>query len=140
MQGFFYRYIRLYRPLINKLNDLLGEFDLTYSLWQVIFYVKNFGPCTLVEISKYYQVEKPNITRTVRRLEEKGLLKQIPGKDRREKIIQLTEKGEDIYRNCREKITALEFQVMEGIPEEDQRTIFEMLPKLREKLTKQKGE
>jgi DNA-binding MarR family transcriptional regulator len=30
-------------------------------------------------------------------------VKQIPGMDRREKVIQLTELGEEIYQNCRKK-------------------------------------
>jgi len=120
MQGFFQRFIRLYRPLISKLNELLSEYDLSYSLWQIIFYVKKNGPSTLVDISSYYNVEKPTITRAVQRLEEKMLVKQIPGKDRREKIIQLTETGEEIYQVCRQKITLLEESVMKGIPTEEQ--------------------
>ncbi|PKC51761.1 hypothetical protein RhiirA1_483046 [Rhizophagus irregularis] len=85
MEGFFRQYIRLYRPLITKLNELMSPYELSYSLWQVIFYIKNHGPSTLVDVSNYYEVEKPTITRRVHRLEELKLVEQIPGKDRREK-------------------------------------------------------
>jgi MarR family transcriptional regulator, transcriptional regulator for hemolysin len=132
LQGFFQRYLMLHRSLINKLNELLGEYGLSYSLWMVVFYVKNNGPSSLVDISNYFNVEKPAITRTVQRLEEKRLVKQITSKDKREKIIQLTELGEEIYQACREKITQLEFRVMVGIPEDEQKAAFEMLPKIRE--------
>ncbi|WCK56309.1 MarR family transcriptional regulator [Aneurinibacillus sp. Ricciae_BoGa-3] len=139
MQGFFQRYLVLYRPLITRLNELLGTYDLSYSLWQVIFYVKNNGPSTLVDISSNFNVEKPTITRTVHRLEETGLVNRIPGKDRREKIIQLTELGEEVYQACRKKITELEYRVMEGIPAEEQNAAFRILPKMRENVTNKEG-
>ena len=49
LEGYFRRFLRLYRPLITNLNELLASYNLSYSLWQVIFYVKNFGPSTLVD-------------------------------------------------------------------------------------------
>ena len=134
MQGFFQRYLRLYRPLITKLNELLAVYDLSYSLWQVIVYVKNNGPATLVDISSNYNVEKPTITRRVQRLEESQLVKQIASKDRREKIIQLTELGEEVYKACRKDITELEKRVMEGIPQEEQVAIFQVLPKIQDNI------
>lgn len=134
MQGFFQRYLRLYRSLITKLNELLAGYGLSYSLWQVIVYVKQNGPATLVEISSNYNVEKPTITRRVQRLEESKLVKQIASKDRREKIIQLTELGEEVYQACRKDITELENSVMEGIPREEQVAIFEILPKIQDNI------
>ena len=134
MQGFFQRYLGLYRPLITKLNELLAVYDLSYSLWQVIVYVKNNGPATLVDISSNYNVEKPTITRRVQRLEESQLVKQIASKDRREKIIQLTELGEEVYKACRKDITELENSVMEGIPQEEQVAIFQVLPKIQDNI------
>jgi MarR family transcriptional regulator, transcriptional regulator for hemolysin len=134
VQGFFQRYLRLYRSLITKLNELLAGYGLSYSLWQVIVYVKQNGPATLVEISSNYNVEKPTITRRVQRLEESKLVKQIASKDRREKIIQLTELGEEVYKACRKEITELENSAMEGIPQEEQVAIFEILPKIQDNI------
>lgn len=139
MEGFFQRYLRLYRPLINTLNELMSTYQLTYSLWQVIFYIKNNGSSTLVDISNYYNVEKPTITRRVHRLEELQIVRQIPGKDRREKVIQLTELGEEIYTECRKKITALENRVMQGIPNEEQKIIFQTLPIIHDNILKEEG-
>ncbi|WP_342511980.1 MarR family transcriptional regulator [Sporosarcina sp. FSL K6-1522] len=139
MEGFLRRFLRLYRPLITSLNELLSPFELSYSLWQVIYYVKNNGPSTLVDISTHFEVEKPTITRRVYRLEELQIVKQIPGRDRREKIIQLTEIGEEIYRICREKITDLENNLMEGIPKEKQVILFQLLPQIRENILNKEG-
>ncbi|NHM33038.1 MarR family winged helix-turn-helix transcriptional regulator [Neobacillus terrae] len=139
MQGFFQRFLMLYRPLISKLNELLDDYDLSYSLWQVIFYVKNNGPSTLVDISGHYNIEKPTITRNVQRLQEKLLLEVVPGKDKREKIIKLTSRGEEIYKACREKITELEYKVMMDITKEEQTAAFDVLPKIRKNLINIEG-
>lgn len=37
---------------------------------------------SLVEISQYYGIEKPGVTRRVQRLEELGYLSCVPGNDR----------------------------------------------------------
>ena len=98
LEGFFQRYLSLYRPLITRLNELMSTYELSYSLWQVIFYIETNGTSTLVDIANQYNVEKPTITRRVQRLENYQIVKQIPGKDRREKVIQLTVLGEEIYK------------------------------------------
>ncbi|NRY59611.1 MarR family winged helix-turn-helix transcriptional regulator [Clostridium beijerinckii] len=138
MQGLFQRFFSLHRPLISKLNELLGEYDLSYSLWQVILYLKNNQPSSLVDIANYYNIEKPSITRRVQRLEERLIVKTISGKDRREKIIELTEIGEELYDVCRKKITQLENDVVKGISENDQIITFETLPKIQKNITNEK--
>lgn len=138
MQGFFQRYITIYRLLITELNGLLSEYELSYALWQVIFYVKNNGPSVLVDISNYYHVEKPSITRRVHRLLEMNIVMVIHGKDKREKLIQLTDLGEEVYQTCRKKISALEHSVMEGIPKEEVIAAFHLLPKVRNNILERK--
>jgi len=135
MQGFIQSYIKVYRPLISKLNELLSEYKLSYSLWQVIFYLKNNGPSALVDMSNYYHVEKPSITRRVQRLEKMDFIKVIPGKDKREKLIQLTDTGERIYQACRKKITDLEYNVMKGIPLDKQIAAFQLLSKIKQNIS-----
>jgi MarR family transcriptional regulator, transcriptional regulator for hemolysin len=139
LQGFFQRYLSLYRPLITRMNELMSTYELSYSLWQVIFYIKNNGPSTLIDIANNYNVEKPTITRRVQRLEDLQMVKQIPGMDRREKVIQLTELGEEIYQACRKKITDLENSVMAGIANEEQMITFQTLPKIQDNIMRGGG-
>lgn len=115
MQGFFRSYLSLYRPLIQSLNELLQPYDLSYSLWQVMVYLYEHEHASLVEISTYYGIEKPSITRRVQRLEELGYLTMAQGNDRREKSIGLSRQGHSVYTQCRHKITALERRATEGI-------------------------
>lgn len=119
MQGFFRSYLSLYRPIIQAINRLLQPHGLSYSLWQVVVYLHEHERASLVEISTYYGIEKPSITRRVQRLEELGLLTSEPGQDRREKWITLSSQGRSLYGRCRQELTALEHQVTAGIPRDE---------------------
>lgn len=133
MEGFFQQYLRLYRPLINTLNEILSEYQLSYSLWQVIFHLKQKGPSTLVEIAKRYNVEKPTITRRVNYLEELQIIEKMESRDRREKVIQLTATGEELYKTCRAKITNLEIEILEDISDKEKQAFSEMLSTIYQK-------
>lgn len=136
MLGMIRQYMSLHRPLVTKMNDLLEEYDLSYSLWQVVFYLKKNGPSPLVDISHFYNIEKPSVTRRVQALTEKGFIEEGVAKNRREKLVQLNGKGEDIYQECRKKISALEFEIMQGIPAEEQKVFFEIFPKILNNINK----
>ena len=71
---------------------------------------------------------------------KKRIVEVIPGKDRREKIIKLTDLGDEMYQLGRQKITELELSVMEGISLEEQKATYQILPKIRENILQIKGE
>lgn len=50
----------------------------------------------------------------------------------------MTELGEELYRVCRKRITELEYDVTEGISQDEQITAFEVLSKIRENITNEK--
>lgn len=139
MEGYLQRFLTLYRPMITRLNELLASYGITYSLWIVIYHLKHRSASTLVEIASHYEVEKPTITRRVQKLMELGIVEQIPGKDKREKIIQLTDSGFRIYDKIRKDITALEFRLMENIPDEERKVAYEIFPKINHNLKQEKG-
>ncbi|AXI10943.1 MarR family transcriptional regulator [Oceanobacillus sp. 143] len=138
MEGYIQRFLTLYRPMITRLNELLDSYDITYSLWIVMYHLKHRGASTLVEIASHYEVEKPTITRRVQKVMELGLVEQISGKDKREKIIQLTDLGFSIYDNVRKDITALEFRIMDNIPEHERKIAYEIFPKIYNNLKQER--
>jgi DNA-binding MarR family transcriptional regulator len=135
MQGFFRRYLSLYRPIIHALNELLQPHDLSYSLWQVMVYLHEHEHASLVEMSTHYGIEKPSITRRVQRLEELGYVTIAPGNDRREKSIALSRQGQSVYAQCRQKITALERRATEGIAAAHLAQTAAVLQQVRDNIT-----
>ncbi|WP_130860510.1 MarR family winged helix-turn-helix transcriptional regulator [Gracilibacillus phocaeensis] len=139
MEGFFRTFMQVYRPMVTQLNDVLADYQLSYSLWQVIVYLHREGHSTLVEISSHYHVEKPSITRRVHRLEELNLIQVMPSENRREKVIQLTDHGAAIYQECRTKITELEHHVLTGLTEQEKKVIFQALNKIQKNMISKEG-
>ena len=131
---FFHHNLQFSRTFTKKLNEHLAKVDLFHSQWMIIYYLKEYGSATLVEISNYLDVEKPTVTRTVNRLEERKLIEQIPGKDKRERRIQLTGLGEETYLKARKAVDEFEFQLIDGLSEEDWEATLRTLKFLKEKL------
>ncbi|GKW46072.1 MarR family transcriptional regulator [Planococcus sp. NCCP-2050] len=121
----------MYRPFESQLNQELGKHGLHRAQWTILYYLVNEGPSTLVELAHYQRVEKPTMTRTVSRLEELGYVEHLPGKDRREKRMQLTAEGTKVYKKVRITIDKFEQEILEGIPEDTQQLIIESMKAIR---------
>ena len=133
-QSFFHQNLQFARSFTKKLNEQLVGIGLYHSQWLIVYYLKQFETSTLVEISNYLDVEKPTISRTVDRLEKRQLIEKIPSKDKRERRIQLTEKGIQVYQEAKNMVDEYEKKLMEGIREADKETTFRTIQFLKGKL------
>jgi DNA-binding MarR family transcriptional regulator len=135
-QDFFSQYYELYRPLINKLNVHLAQYQLYSSQWAILKLIKNKGPLTFGEIANIRNVEKPTVTRMVQRLYELDFVEIVPGKDKREKFIQITAFGK---KQCEEiQLTIDDFyrEALSGISEEEMKEVTTILGTVRENILK----
>jgi len=133
---FFQQLTQLYRPFESKLNVELGKHQLYRAQWSILYYIVNFGSPTLVEISNYLGVEKPTVTRTINRLEELGYVENIPGKDKREKRMQLTDLGKKVYLEVRETVDEFEKELIEGVSEKELLQAIQIMKTIRNNLIK----
>lgn len=135
-QKFFHQLLMLYRPFENRLNVHLAEHQLYRAQWTILYYLANKGPATLVEVSQYMGVEKPTVTRTMSRLEELGYVEHVPGKDKREKRMQLSVVGKQVYTDVRVTIDQFEQEILEGITEQEQIEMIRIMENIRNNITK----
>ncbi|WP_158591753.1 MarR family winged helix-turn-helix transcriptional regulator [Oceanobacillus halophilus] len=133
-RSFFHQHLQFSRSFTKKLNEQLAEVGLYHSQWLLIYYLKEFETATLVDISNYLDVEKPTITRTVNRLEERGLIRKVPSKDRRERRIGLTEKGNEVYGEAGKVVKSFEQSLMEGMQETEIVSTIRTIQLLKKKL------
>ena len=131
---FFHQFMLLYRPFEHHLNTQLAMHDLYRAQWSTMYYLFNYGSATLVELSNYQSVEKPTVTRTINRLEEQGYVEHVPGKDKREKRMQLTNLGRKIYTEVRITIDKFEQDILKGISEEQQLEAIRVMEEIRTNL------
>lgn len=130
MNPLFHELFQKVRYLTNELNQNLKEHDLYASQWSVLFCIQKHGQMSLTQIWKYLNVEAPTITRTVYRLVELGWIEIHPGKDRREKIVQLTDKALENFPTIKTSILNFENRMVENLTDDEQTLLIELLQKI----------
>ncbi|MHA6252870.1 MarR family winged helix-turn-helix transcriptional regulator [Oceanobacillus sp. CAU 1775] len=131
---FFHQHLQFSRSFKKQLNERLTAIDLFHTQWLVLYCINRMQPVTLVEISNYLDVEKPTISRTVKRLEEQNLIETIPSEDKRERLIRLSLKGEESYKEGQEIVAQYEANLVQTISERDMEITLKTIEKLKEKL------
>lgn len=134
IEKFFHQQLQFARSFKKKLNEQLADTGLFHSQWLVLYCINKEQTVTLVEISNYLDVEKPTVSRTVKRLEEQGLVEMIPSEDKREKRMQLSVIGQKKYEKAREIVTRFEAGLMDEVSDTDVKTTLDTMQKLKEKM------
>lgn len=118
------------RLLAKETNQILNEYGLYISQWSVLFCINRFGPMSQTDIWKYLNVEAPTVTRTLARLEESGWIVRKLGKDKRERIIELTEQTKAIFPEIKRAVVQVEDKLLADLSKEEQRQLQVLLSKI----------
>ncbi|MBG9452985.1 MarR family transcriptional regulator [Lysinibacillus sphaericus] len=118
-QEFFNQYRLMYRPFINLINEQLGKYQLYSSQWALLRLLTDKGPHTFVDIANFMFIEKPSVTRLVQKLVELGYVETVAGRDKREKLVQLTANGEEIVLEIQAHLKPTMEQALAGVSERD---------------------
>jgi len=118
-QEFFNQYRLMYRPFINLINVQLGKYQLYSSQWALLRLLMDKGPHTFVDIANFMFIEKPSVTRLVQKLVELGYVETVAGRDKREKLVQLTAHGEKIVQEIQAHLKPTTEQALAGVSERD---------------------
>ena len=126
-QQFFNEFRLMYRPFTNQLNKQLEQYQLYSSQWAVLRFLNDKGRHSLVEIANFMSIEKPSVTRLVQKLVELGYVETVAGKDKREKVVQLTILGENIVLEIQEHIKPFLEKALAGVSKQDIETATRVL-------------
>lgn len=84
-QSFYRELVLANRTFENQLNEILQQQGIHRSDWSVMYYLLNDEHITSVEIAKRLNIEKPNVTRTIKNLESMGYVTVEPSKEDKRK-------------------------------------------------------
>ncbi|MFT9816014.1 MarR family winged helix-turn-helix transcriptional regulator [Lysinibacillus sp. NPDC056185] len=118
-QEFFNQYRLMYRPFINLVNVQLEKYQLYSSQWALLRLLMDKGPHTFVDIANFMFIEKPSVTRLVQKLVELGYVETVAGRDKREKLIQLTANGEEVVQEIKAQLKPFFEQALAGVSEKE---------------------
>ncbi|WP_042461068.1 MarR family winged helix-turn-helix transcriptional regulator [Neobacillus dielmonensis] len=122
----FHTLHQLSRHLTNKQNEALKPAGLYSSQWAVIYVLKQKGSLTQKQLCDYLSVEAPPMTRTIQRLVKQGYVKQLPGQDKREKHVQLTDEALSQYSNWEKIVSDVNNGLLSQFPESSQKELFHL--------------
>ena len=136
--------------LIKAINDKLKvradaelkDCDLTLSQSRVLAFLNSCGgQATQKEIEDFMEVSHPTVVGIVTRMEQKGhVVSWIDPKDRRNKIVQITEHSAAIGRDMQRRVAANEKRMLESLSEEDIETLTGWLTTIYDNLSRYEPE
>ena len=135
-QAFFNEYRLMYRPLTNQINLHLEKYQLFSSQWGVLRLLMDRGSHSLVEIANEMYIEKPSVTRLVQKLVDRGYVEKVAGKDKREKVVQLTILGEETVQEIQMSLKPVLEESLAGVAREDIEIARQVLAKIRMNIKK----
>lgn len=118
------------RFVAKSLNIHLKEYGLFASQWTIMYCLHKFGPMTQTDIWKYVNVEAPTVTRTLTKLEKNGWILRTQGKDKRERIIALTDEAKENFPAIKQTIMALEDDLLAELSLEEKEQLVVLLSKI----------
>ena len=133
---FFNAYSSVYRPLTNHTNRILEKHELSSSYWRVIRVLetaktKNFG-----EITDTLHIEKPAVTKILKKLATLGIVEIQRGQDKREKLVMLTALGIEKIAEIRAELNPFLENALEGLTQEQLMNAIDVLEKIQKNITK----
>lgn len=140
-QEMFHQLTLTTRPFETQLNEQLMEYQMHRTEWAILYYLMLDEHISLVEIGRLLGMDKPNVTRAIKRLVELDYIELSPSQsDGRKKNIKVTKKGYTLFHTLRASINVFELELLEGVSEEEQRSMYSTLKKIQQNLIKRAGE
>jgi DNA-binding MarR family transcriptional regulator len=122
-----YNLRRAARATTRLYDDFLKPSGLRTTQYSVLMAAKLRGPVTLTKLSQITVTERTTLTRNLTVLEKKGLLLIEPGKDRRERRVTITERGEEALLAAVPLWQAAQAHIEQGLGGERVGTLLEDL-------------
>lgn len=116
----------------QKADNNLKDHNLTLSQVRVLRFLTCVGgSCSQKEIEDYLQVSHPTVVGIVSRMEQSGFLQtDVCSKDKRNKIVTMTDKGNNMSLDLRRYMEQYEQDVLRGLTDDDKVRLAELLDKI----------
>lgn len=93
-----------YRDFTGEPDRILADISLGRAHHRVVYFVGRYPDITVSELLKILKITKQSLSRVLTELVERGFVEQRQGqKDRRQRLLMLTEQGRDLERMLTER-------------------------------------
>jgi DNA-binding MarR family transcriptional regulator len=125
--------------LANKVSDDFAqvykqEANLTTPQWRVMAHLAR-DSFTAKQLCELARIDKSTISRAIKQLEERQLIElKTDSKDKRSKVLNLSERGFQVYKKLSVLAEEWECNLLESLTESEQITLKLVLNKLNSKI------
>ena len=125
--------MRVQQILMARLNDILGQFELTFPRYEalMLLFLSSRGSLPLGKIGERLQVHRTSVTNLVDGLERAGFAERVPhDHDRRMMLAVITAEGRSAAEQATRALNEVRFAT-EPLDDRDLDAITEIVRKLR---------
>lgn len=136
LTSFIHEIARLNGRLVMAGDQLMRGFGLSSARWKVIGAVRNSGrPQTVAWIARHIGLKRQGVQRIANELEAEGFVRLVDNPDhKRARLLELSPAGAAAFSAVMAEYEIWSNKVMEKIPEDELKALFEQIRSLREKL------
>jgi DNA-binding MarR family transcriptional regulator len=121
--------------LQNIYNQRLGEYGLTHSQAKVIYFLAKAGEQSQTDLQKQLHIKASSMNGLIETLlKHERISKRSCQKDKRTKLVKLTEKGNELHATILQIIEDIELEATEGLSREEQQVMVSWLKKMQDNL------
>lgn len=123
-----------YRLMRNCTNATARGLGLGPGQPRVLSYIAAHGGSTQREIATFFYIDPSAVSRMLDSLERGGFIACVPGRDRRSKIADLTERGRAAIAAWDRECAEVERVMVTGFSDAERDTLFGLLERVEENL------
>lgn len=115
------------RAFTKGVNEVMKPLGLYSSEWAVLNFVANHDSFPQSDIAAALEIEGAAISKTLSKMEQKGLIVRTSSQDKREKRISLTEKGRELYPLAAQAAGNHRSAVLAGLSRDDRQQMLSFI-------------
>ena len=115
------------RAFTKGVNDAMKPLGLYSSEWTVLNFVAKHDSFPQSDIAAALEIERAAISKTLSKMEQKGLIVRTSSQDKREKRISLTEKGRELYPLAAQAAGNHRSAVLAGLSRDDRQQMLSFI-------------
>jgi MarR family transcriptional regulator for hemolysin len=121
--------------LRRALDTELARENITFRQWEVLAWIAMCGELSQVELAERLGIEAPTLAGILSRMERDGWLERTCcSKDRRRKLINATEKAEEVWERALDCCRRVRQRAVTGITENELGQLKSICERMRENL------
>lgn len=115
------------RAFTKGVNEVMKPLGLYSSEWTVLNFVAKHDSFPQSDIAAALEIEGAAISKTLSKMEQKGLIARTSSQDKREKRISLTEKGRELYPLAAQAAERHRSAVLSGLSPENRQQMLSFI-------------